>query len=171
MSEGQSNQLSVPLNIRLKELYGLNDKQADFLTAYAETGNVSEAADRAGISRQCHYQYLAHNERYKEAYSVARRTVGDLVVEKLAERAIQGDTRKKFNGRGEPIIDPATGKQYEETYYDTVAQIFLAKSLGGLRDQDSQTKAGTNNVQVVVNLPEKEQTPTIEVRQQNTEGE
>lgn len=165
MSEGQSNELSLPLNIRLQELYGLNEKQAGFLTAFAECGNVSKAAEKTGIARQTHYQYLAHNERYREAYNVARRTVGDLVFEALSESAIEGD---KVIHNGQYSIDERTGDYVRRP--NTIAQIFLSKAIGGLRDQDSASKTSTqNNVQVVVNLPSQEDKQIVEVQGETIE--
>ncbi|HEX6937920.1 MAG TPA: hypothetical protein VF158_00810, partial [Longimicrobiales bacterium] len=53
-------------------------------------------------------------------------------------RALEGVERKQFTQRGDPIIDPATGKHYVERAYSDTLLIFLLKGARPERYRDRQ---------------------------------
>jgi hypothetical protein len=103
-------------------------KKAAFLAAFAECGNVSHAADIAGIDRVTHYRWLRDAD-YKAAYEDARERAADALEGEARRRAIEGVKRLRFGRGGEPLIDPETGQPYAEREYSDTLLIFLLKGI------------------------------------------
>lgn len=61
-----------------------------FLNYLAETGTISRAAQKAGISRQAHYCWLKEDTDYAIAYEQAKRMAADLLEEEAFRRAVEG---------------------------------------------------------------------------------
>jgi hypothetical protein len=64
-----------------------------FLEAFAITGNISKAAEVAGIHRQSHYDWLSDGEggpAYKKAFDQAEEEFADRVRDMVRRRAIDG---------------------------------------------------------------------------------
>jgi hypothetical protein len=104
-------------------------KKAAFLAAYAQCGNVSQSADAADIDRHTHYEWLASDAGYATAFAQAQERATEALERVARERATIGTVRKKFTQRGEPILDPETGKQYVEHEVSDTLLIFLLKGL------------------------------------------
>ncbi len=64
-------------------------KQRAFLAAYAECGNISEAARIAGVNRLSHYEWM-HDERYAEVFEQATEIAGDHLESVARHRAVDG---------------------------------------------------------------------------------
>lgn len=62
-----------------------------FLNYLAETGTISRAAQKAGISRQTHYYWLKEDTDYAIAYEQAKRMAADLLEEEAFRRAVEGN--------------------------------------------------------------------------------
>lgn len=60
-----------------------------FLAAYAECGNISEAARIAGVNRLSHYEWL-HDERYAEVFAQATEIAADHLEAVAHQRAVEG---------------------------------------------------------------------------------
>jgi hypothetical protein len=54
-----------------------------FLECYARTGNITAAAELAGLSRQSHYRWADESP----AYAVAFREASDIAVDRLIDEA------------------------------------------------------------------------------------
>ena len=61
-----------------------------FLNYLAETGTISRAAQKAGISRQAHYFWLKEDTDYAIAYEKAKKMAADLLEEEAFHRAVEG---------------------------------------------------------------------------------
>ena len=71
-------------------------KKRAFLAALAHTGNVTEAADIAHISRSAHYQWLEADPVYAAAYEDA--------MEQAAQRLEAEARRRAVDGVEEPVF-------------------------------------------------------------------
>ncbi len=83
-----------------------------FLAAFAETGNVSESASIAGVSREAHYDWKAQDADYAAAFEEAKQRAGDALEDEAVKRArgehgsdrlliflLQGNKPEKFKHR------------------------------------------------------------------------
>jgi hypothetical protein len=97
-----------------------------FLTALAAGGNVSYAADAAGIDRNTAYAARKKDSQFAEAWTDAIDRAADVLEEEARRRAVEGLPRFKFH-QGEPIINPETKLPYVEREYSDTLLIFLLK--------------------------------------------
>lgn len=102
-------------------------KKAAFLAAYALCGNITQAAQSAGVARQSHYEWIEGKE-YADAFAKAGEEATDRLEAEARRRAERGVMRKKFD-KGVPVLDPETGAQYVEYEYSDTLMIFLLKGL------------------------------------------
>src|SRR5690606_23292709 len=65
-------------------------KKRAFLAAYAETGNISRAAQMAEIDRSTHYIWMREDPAYVEAFAYADQQAGDRLEEEARRRAVEG---------------------------------------------------------------------------------
>lgn len=102
-----------------KEFYeNLQHKKRAFLVAYSECGNVTKAAEASGISRQSHYDWLATDPEYAEAFRHADDAAGDRLEAEARRRAVEGVD--------EPVYHKGEVVGYIRKYSDTLL-IFLLK--------------------------------------------
>lgn len=96
----------------------LHHKKRAFLVAYSEVGNISRAAEIAGVSRQIHYHWLKEDTDYEEAFMQADQQACDRLEQEARRRAVEGVTKPVYQG----------GKQVGtvQEYSDTLL-IFLLK--------------------------------------------
>ena len=102
--------------------------QGPFLAAVAECGNITQAAKAVGCDRTTHYLWKRTDPTYEARYLAAIDEAVERLEQEARRRACDGVVRKIFS-RGDPVIDPETGKQYEERVYSDVLLIFLLKAL------------------------------------------
>lgn len=93
-------------------------KKRAFLAAYAENGNVTQAAEIADVDRSLHYVWLHDDETYADAFKAAQGQAGDRLEQEARRRAIEGVEKPVFY-KGEEC-----GRVQE--YSDTLL-IFLMK--------------------------------------------
>lgn len=67
-----------------------NVKKKAFLVAFAECGNVTQAALSAGIVRQTHYDWLDKFPEYAELFEQAKESAADRLEQEARRRAVQG---------------------------------------------------------------------------------
>lgn len=65
-------------------------KGRSFLAAFAECGNVTQAAEEAGCSRMLHYDLLENNEEYRLAFAEAKEAACDKLEAEARRRAVKG---------------------------------------------------------------------------------
>lgn len=92
----------------------------------AAGSTITDAAKEVGIHRNYVYEAAKKDEEFAEAIRKAYADSADHLEAEARRRAIRGVVRKKFD-KGVPIIDPATGAQYEEREYSDTLLIFLLK--------------------------------------------
>ncbi|NPV90087.1 MAG: terminase [Firmicutes bacterium] len=80
---------------------GEEKKRREFLSAYAEYGNVTQAAQKAGIDRASHHKWLREIDGYREAFSEAIEEAADRLEREAWTRAVIGVDRIIYY-RGEP---------------------------------------------------------------------
>lgn len=86
--------------------------------AFAECGNVTQAAKIAAIPRTMHYDWLQKDARYAAAFADAQEQAADHLEQEARRRAVQG-TREPIYYQGERV-------GFVRRYSDTLL-IFLLK--------------------------------------------
>ncbi len=84
-------------------------RQTAFLAAFAQTGNITEAAAAVQMDREDHYRWMRGDETYPPRYEVAEQIAADYLEQEARRRAVEGLREYKFH-QGQPIIDPRTRK-------------------------------------------------------------
>lgn len=121
-----------------------------FLTALAATSCVTEACKAAGINRQYAYRLRGEQPTFAAAWDDAVLEATDALKREARRRAYEGLVRKKFNGKGEPVIDPATGEQYiEREYSDALLSRLLQAHCPEFRDTKEHHHTGAVQLQLV----------------------
>ena len=91
-------------------------RRMDFLTAYAECGNVSEACRRSRTSRSTHYLRLQRDEAYRLAFFSAHEEAEDRLLEEARRRAM---------GWQEPVIIDGKHVGYVSKHSDRLLMLLL----------------------------------------------
>jgi hypothetical protein len=89
-----------------------------FLEAYATSGNITLAAESAGVGRATHYVWMRDDPAYAEAARIAKEISCDLLEAALRQRGM-GWTEPILNAQGEVVG--------HHRRYDTTSAIFLLK--------------------------------------------
>ena len=78
----------------LKDALQLDSYQKGaFRVGYANNGHVAASMRALGLTRQSHYQWLEHDDRYSAAFRLAHRWYVDNMEGELRHRATVGDER------------------------------------------------------------------------------
>lgn len=125
-----------------------HEKRAAFLEAYALVGNVSDAAQHAGVGRRTHYEWM-NDPDYAAAFHHAQEQAADRLEREAVRRATAG-VEKTVWYKGEPVGT--------ERVYSDVLLIFLLK---GLRPEKFRDNHGTQDV-AIVRSPWDKETVTAE---------
>ena len=73
-------------------------KKRLFLALFAALGNVSAAAEKAGVGRRTVYDWIAEDTEFKDAFNEARETAADGLELEARRRAVDGSERPVFQG-------------------------------------------------------------------------
>lgn len=104
-------------------------KRRAFLAAYAEVGNISEAARIAGVNRLSHYDWL-QDERYAVVFAQAHEIAIDHLEREARRRAVEGVVEPVF-WKGEAV---GSVRKYSDTLL-----IFLMKGARPDKYRDNAT--------------------------------
>ena len=108
-----------------------------FLEAYAQCGNVTEAARRAGVDRTVHYKRWMPDPEYAAAFEDADLTASDLLLEEARRRAhdgwdepvvYQGELQYEKVWNAEAKRFELTGAPLAVRKYDSTLLMFLIKA-------------------------------------------
>lgn len=99
-----------------------------FFEAYKLTGQVLPSLKLVGVSRGTFDNHRRDFPEFDLAYQEAKEADTQEIEISARNRAVNGVIRKRFTRDGKPLIDPQTGKQYEEREYSDILTIFLLKS-------------------------------------------
>lgn len=128
-------------------------KKRAFLAAHSEVGNITQAAEIAGIDRRTHYDWMESDPVYVEAFRDAEMQAADRLEAEARRRAVEGVDEPVFYG-GKPC---GTIRKYSDTLL-----IFLLK--GALpekyreRTSTELTGAGSGEIKVTFSEPEQPET-------------
>ena len=126
-----------------------DDKKRRYLRHYINTaGNLTKAAGFAGINRATHYNWLAADPDYADAYAQAQEQAADMIESELRRRAVQGDKQAvRYQGR---VVG------YERRKSD-VLLMFLLKGLRPYKFRDNYNPginvAAGGNLRISFNIP------------------
>lgn len=98
-------------------------KQAQFLAAYAECGNVTHAAKVAGVHRDMHYTW-SKNEEYKAKFKDAHEQACDTLEKEARRRAVDGYVEPVYGSGGQGVGTVQVGSIRK---YSDLLLIFLLK--------------------------------------------
>jgi hypothetical protein len=71
-------------------------KKPAFLAAYAELGNITQAAEVVGMSRTMHYMWLEDDPAYQAAFKAANEQACDRLRQEARRRAVEGTDKPVF---------------------------------------------------------------------------
>lgn len=78
----------------------LHDKKKNkFLNLYVSFGTIGKAAEKAGIARQTHYDWLNSDDSYKVAFEKAREMTGDILEDEAMRRAMGYEEPVFYKGK------------------------------------------------------------------------
>lgn len=79
----------------------------EFLNHYIRSGSICKSAEKTGIARQTHYDWLRKDEEYRKAFAKAYDMYTDYMEEMATKRAVVGrEVRVYYQGK---LVD----KRYE----------------------------------------------------------
>lgn len=93
-------------------------KKKAFLEAYAACGNITQAAELAGISRTSHYNWMEKDPEYPALFKAAEEQAIDRLEQEARRRALEGVEKPVYQG-GKLV---GTVREYSDTLL-----IFLLK--------------------------------------------
>ena len=110
---------------------GLIEKQRVFLECYVIAPSLNRACRLAAergytIARSAAGRWSSENKHFRKAFRKAKKQALLYLEVEARRRAVEGIKKKKFY-KGEPIVDPVSGQQYEETEYSDAMLMFLLK--------------------------------------------
>lgn len=111
-------------------------KQKNFLQAFAESGNITQAAKAAKIDRKLHYFWLQEDPEYPEKFKDAQDQAVDVLEAEARRRAVEGVGKAVGWHQGEP-------GGYERQYSDTML-IFLLKGARPEKYRERYEVTGAN---------------------------
>lgn len=103
-------------------------RAAVFLDFLSKTANVVASCDAAGIPRTTVYRWRKNFDAFRAAWEESQELGTDALEDEAIRRCSHGVARKKFTGKGDPVMDPETGKQYVELDYSDTLLIFMLKA-------------------------------------------
>lgn len=129
----------------MADLQTLTAKKRAFLAAYNECGNITRAAEIAGVARQTHYDWMSDDEHYAAAFASATEHAADRLEQEARRRAVEGVDEPVFY-KGEPC---GTIRKYSDTLL-----IFLLKGVRPekFRDRYSAEISGPDGAPVQLDL-------------------
>jgi len=71
-------------------------KKRAFLAAFAEVGNITQAAEIAKIERKTHYVWMGKDENYVLAFEEAQEQAADRLEQEARRRAMEGTLKPVF---------------------------------------------------------------------------
>ena len=97
-----------------------------FLKAISGNGNVKLSCQKAGVGRRTVYDRRDSDTAFAQQLADALQDACDVLNAEARRRGVEGVPRKKFTGKGEPVMDPETGQQYvEREYSDRLLEMLL----------------------------------------------
>lgn len=85
--DDKANEQSLTPTKRKK---GRNVLQKAFLAAYQESGNITAAAEMAGMDRRSHYDWMKNDSTYPDRFDEAHQVYVDSMEAEARRRAVEG---------------------------------------------------------------------------------
>lgn len=146
----------------LGELFDQFDEpKRSWLVLFAQCGVAREASRRVGVGSSTPHWWKCKLcvgfEEFREAYELCKEIYRPQLEDTVDDLCTNGIRKKKFTAKGEPVIDPETGKQYEEVTWPYPLMIRRLNALspgflvGENQEQipDPQNDSDEESIQVV----------------------
>ena len=101
--------------------------KAAFLESFRKRGIILAACRETGVTRDTVRFWRTNDPKFEAAYLEAEIESTEVMEQEALRRGVDGLTRKKFD-KGEPLIDPETGRQYVEREYSDSLLMFMLKA-------------------------------------------
>ena len=140
-----------PVRASLLERADLRPWMKRYLDSYAQTGLVGVACRSANVSAKTVQHWRQKWPDFDQACEEAAEEAVDIVEQAARSRAVDGVRRLKFDAKGQPLIDPQTGKPYEERQYsDDLAKFLLRGRRPDVYGDKSKVEVSGGLTQVVI---------------------
>jgi hypothetical protein len=127
----------------------LQQKKKSFLAAFAEVGNITRAAEIAGIARSNHYDWLKDDPDYPDLFKQADQQACDRLEQEARRRAV--------HGVDEPVFYKGDECGVVRKYSDTLL-IFLLKGAMPEKYKD-RVESDSRNTNININTDVTHLTP------------
>lgn len=114
------------------------EAQEAFLTAYAQTGIITSAAQSANVSRQCVYEWQEHDEAFSLRFHEAEATANDVLRAEIFRRGHEGVE--------EPVYQLAKFVGTVRKYSDTLLIFEAKRRMPEYRDKHDVNISGSLEV-------------------------
>lgn len=120
-------------------------QQRTFLAAFAELGVVTQSAERAGIDRRRHTEWLETDAAYRQAFADASEKATDL---------LEGEARRRaFEGWDEPVYQKGEMVGVIRRYSDRLLEILLrARRPAEFREKTEVQLAGAGGKPLTIRV-------------------
>ena len=114
---------------------GLRPKQRAFLEAYSSCGSVTLAAEAANVSKRSHQRWKKGDERYAQAFGVAKEQASQVLEDEARRRAVEGVR--------EPVYYEGAVCGHRQRYSDNLLMFLLkANNPEKFRERSEATHQG-----------------------------
>ena len=117
----------VAYSRKVPEFEPLKPRQRRFLIAYCKTGRIQAAAEQVDVAWISHYRWIKVDEKYKQAFEMARQIYGDWAEGDVFDRAFVG----------KEVVKTRVGKDgsIEKEEYKQKSDVLAMFALKGLKPQ------------------------------------
>ncbi len=116
-------------------------RQAAFLGAYRQCATITHAAEAAKIARQNHYNWLAKDKKYQEAFAEAEVAATEALLQEARRRATKGVT--------EPILYKGKVVKTVQKYSDSLLMFLIKGALPEVYRERYEFSGGTKPIRFV----------------------
>ena len=122
------------------EQTGQKRRQSAFLEAYIMCATITHAAGMAQITRTTHYNWLATDPEYQQAFAEAEIAATDALIQEARRRAVQGVE--------EPILYKGKVVKTIQRYSDNLLMFLLKGSLPEVYRERFEISGGDKPIRV-----------------------
>ena len=116
-------------------------RQTAFLEAYKQCATITHAAQISKIVRQNHYNWLANDKEYQDAFAEAEVAATDALIQEARRRAVQGVS--------EPVFYKGKVVKTVQKYSDSLLMFLIKGALPEVYRERYEFSGGPKPIQFV----------------------